>query len=183
MIRPSNELLTDRHRAAARWLPTTALISLQCRQVSLRGGSKEQNITVMKRENQIAIKDIPIMRVFRNRLKKFRISAFVELQNDDPGEEGVVSRNWFYQSAQTCAQSTPSAIMTRTSRWSVASAENALKRRFNILKNKLYLKPISGLRMRSVTWYRFHIFFKFPFPGSPKVFSKPRACNCWQNSV
>ena len=25
MIRPGNELLTDRHRAAARWLPTTAL--------------------------------------------------------------------------------------------------------------------------------------------------------------
>jgi len=25
MIRPGNELLTDRHRAAARWLPTTEL--------------------------------------------------------------------------------------------------------------------------------------------------------------
>ena len=25
MIRPGNELLTDRHRAAARWLPTTGL--------------------------------------------------------------------------------------------------------------------------------------------------------------
>jgi len=25
MIRPGNELLTDRHRATARWLPTTAL--------------------------------------------------------------------------------------------------------------------------------------------------------------
>jgi len=25
MIRPSNELLTDRHRAAARWLPTTGV--------------------------------------------------------------------------------------------------------------------------------------------------------------
>ena len=25
MIRPGNELLTDRHRAAARWLPTTVL--------------------------------------------------------------------------------------------------------------------------------------------------------------
>jgi len=25
MIRPGNELLTDRHRSAARWLPTTAL--------------------------------------------------------------------------------------------------------------------------------------------------------------
>ena len=25
MIRPGNELLTDRHQAAARWLPTTAI--------------------------------------------------------------------------------------------------------------------------------------------------------------
>jgi len=129
MIRPSNELLTDRHRAAARWLPTTALISLQCRQVSLRGGSKEQNITVMKRENQIAIKEIPIMRVCRNRLKKIQNFCVCRAAKWWPRRRG--SRNWFYQSAQTCAQSTPSAIMTRTSRWSVASAENALKRRFN----------------------------------------------------
>ena len=29
MIRPGNERLTDRHRAAARWLPTTALDAYQ----------------------------------------------------------------------------------------------------------------------------------------------------------
>ena len=29
MTRPGDELLTDRHRAAARWLPTTDLIDAQ----------------------------------------------------------------------------------------------------------------------------------------------------------
>jgi len=31
MIRPGNEVLTDRRRAAARWLPTTALMFEPCR--------------------------------------------------------------------------------------------------------------------------------------------------------